>query len=125
MIKKIIKFVHILRFVSTVKKSHICVLCSGGKILCYGVNSERTRVRSLSLLTEYHFLSLHAEFDAIRRYLNKQKKKKIDMYVIRIHKDGRFSNSKPCNKCQELIYKCDLIRRVFYTNTEGGFSRLT
>ena len=127
MIKKITEFIHSLDNISTTikKSSHICVLCRGGKILCYGINSNRTRVRSLKYLTNEHFLSLHAEFDAIRHYLNRRQKKKRenDLYVVRIRKDGSFSNSKPCEVCQELIQRCGIIKRVFYSY-EGGFNRL-
>ena len=70
---------------------------------------------------------IHAEYDAINKLKNlKQKKhlKSINLLVIRLSKNGKMQNSKPCENCIKTIkflpekkgYK---IKKIYYSNYNG------
>jgi hypothetical protein len=75
--------------------------------------------------------SLHAEVNAIKKYfgksfyynyhkkdayipINYKKRKKIDLFVIRINKTGDLCNGRPCYNCLNIM-KAVGIRKVYYS----------
>jgi deoxycytidylate deaminase len=67
--------------------------------------------------------TIHAEEDAIRKLPFRKNKKKIeiDLLVIRINKNGKLLNSKPCSNCLKKMknIKGYKIKYVHYS-TENG-----
>jgi deoxycytidylate deaminase len=101
---------------------HVAVLIKAGKVISCGYNSMRGNI------------SLHAERDAIYKYLsiigislslnNTRCMKKIQrtmssisILVIRWKGDA-FRYSKPCSCCVSIL-KTVGIRKVYYSNNEG------
>ena len=44
--------------------------------------------------------------------------RKYSMIVIRINKNGKMCNSKPCCKCIESL-KMHKVKNIYYSNSEG------
>ncbi len=54
---------------------------------------------------------IHAEKEAIMKLISNKtfnKRKTINVVVIRVNRLGHLRNSKPCQKCQEFIHKMTL-----------------
>ena len=70
---------------------------------------------------------IHAEHDAITRLKQLKKKKhlrNVNMLVIRISKNNKLQNSKPCANCIETMKilpekKGYHIRNIYYSNENG------
>jgi deoxycytidylate deaminase len=87
-----------------------CVLVNKNMVVSSGFNSYKTHP-ALYYLTKYPYL--HAEQAAIlKRGLDNCKG--LDMYVVRILKDGTLATSKPCKVCASMIKDVG-IRRVVWT----------
>ncbi len=50
---------------------------------------------------------------------SKPKLKKVDVVVLRLHKDGSFANSRPCRKCLCMMKNLS-VRRVYYSSGFGN-----
>ena len=61
----------------------------------------------------------HAEVDAI----NKCNGHLDELLVVRVNHQGKLLNSKPCPICTELLREFN-VKRVWYSNSQGGISRL-
>jgi len=69
----------------------------------------------------------HAEVCAAKKLRSKKKtkngkrKETIDLIVIRINKNGKLANSKPCFKCLEHLNNIKNFRigRIYYSNSNG------
>ena len=77
--------------------------------------------------------SIHAEEDAMNKYIVKQKRKnnkkrpKIDILVIRITNNGNLKNSKPCLHCilkLESFASVVNIKNVYYSNDNGEIEHI-
>ena len=73
-----------------------------------------------------HKKSTHAENSAISRlkYRETNKKKKVDILVIKTSKSGRIGNSKPCYHCLMDLKRLSpergyRINNVYYSNSDG------
>ena len=69
--------------------------------------------------------SKHAEMDAIDKIKNKKDlPKKVDMLVIRLTKQNKLSESRPCYHCLLCMEKSKLnIRFVYYSTKEGTIKK--
>ena len=98
---------------------HIAFLCSNNRIFFVGNNSSRTKVSSLNYLEQ----SLHAEVDVIRSYKLRSRKKKLNLYVVRINKNNDFLFSKPCPNCMSVISNQNFIKNIYYYD-KNNFKKL-
>ena len=62
--------------------------------------------------------------DLVRKVKQKRKvkinKKKCDLLVIRIGRDGKLKHSKPCSKCIDCLVKANLnIKDIYYSGPNG------
>lgn len=98
------------------------------KILCFGVNSERTsprqhyyRVRTKDIETDYIYDKLHSEIDCIN-HLPKDFKdfKKAELAILSKKKDGSFRLAKPCPICRTMIEKYGF-KNIYYTTYDNKF----
>ena len=65
--------------------------------------------------------SLHAEKSVIMQFkkLNvKHKNRKINIYTVKIDKEGNLKNAYPCYKCIEVMKQYS-IKKVIYSNNDG------
>ena len=89
---------------------HAAAVIKHDKILAIGIN---------------HFkgISIHAEVDAIKNYLKKYNKKRLDgLDLIVIRNSGmNLSYSKPCKYCC-LFLKEKGIRNIFYSDYSGNIT---
>jgi deoxycytidylate deaminase len=96
------------------------VIVKGGRVLSTGYNEIRYS-------KELQKGSIHAEEAAILKLLKAKRLSDLagsDLYVSRICASGRLGLSRPCSKCMGLIQSVG-ISKVFYSNDEGGVSRLS
>jgi len=98
-------------------KGHVSALVKGGKVICYAecslggtpLNFNRGR----SCHSELALFKIHKNF----------KKRKISRYKIwniRISKDGKILNAKPCLECQKNLLKLG-IKTIIFSNEDGKF----
>lgn len=97
---------------STARNTHGCVVVKGGRVLATGWNKNRNHPTIVSPEHIKTDCSYHAEEVAIREAGEKAKGAVI--YIARVNKHGTDRNSKPCERCNELINKVG-IKRVVYT----------
>lgn len=87
---------------------------NSGNILADGTNSNRSVVRGCTY-------NRHAEIDALLKLPPSEKRKKIDMLVIRISKTEKMGNSKPCFICLKYIaglYNY-IVKNIYYSEPSG------
>lgn len=120
--KKNIKFIHVASeqsYNSDMYHKHGSVITIGGKIIFCGHNYYTLKNNSTV------FYSIHAEVDVLNKLLSsskikKKRKKKINLYVVRISPSGNYLNSKPCENCITILKKYK-INKVFYSSNNGIF----
>lgn len=100
-----------------------------GKILCFGVNSERTsplqhyyRIKTHhGVNNNYVYDKLHSEIDCIShlpRGFNDFKH--AELVIISKMKDGNFRLAKPCPICRTMIDEYGF-KNIYYTTYENKF----
>lgn len=101
------------------KYAHICVIV--GKNIVTGTNR----------LTQHFGRGCHAEVNALKKLLShnrdgkkrhkNRRKKKIDLIVCRLKKNGDFGSSKPCYHCLSYMNQIHSFRvnRIYYTKSDG------
>jgi hypothetical protein len=84
-----------------------------------GENSERMRFGNVRLST-------HAEMDALKKLtglirVQKCKKQKMDLVVIRINKSGNLCESAPCYHCTKELEKNKIvtINKLYFSRSDG------
>lgn len=69
--------------------------------------------------TYTHYVTVHAEVNAICSYYDKKNVSGMDLIVIRVNNCGtKFKNSRPCNDCIIKLQKLG-IRKVYYSDEKG------
>ena len=65
--------------------------------------------------------SKHAEMDVITKIqFLKNVPKYIDMFVIRINKNGKLGESRPCIDCLKMLNMSKfIIKNIYYSTSEG------
>lgn len=109
------------------KQHHVCFIVKNGHIIEYGYNKDKTHPGMLKIPGYKTFAQIHAEFDAITKFLAKykdarKKATKCEIIVVRTRCSGDMANSKPCRGCYHLIEQMGF-RAVWYS-TEEGFKKL-
>ncbi len=90
---------------------HGCVVLRNGKVISKGYNHPRIRIINKNRLS----CSTHAEMSAI---LSLKNKKANSILVIRINKEGKLCDSKPCQYCFNFILNSG-IQKIYYSNEQG------
>jgi deoxycytidylate deaminase len=96
------------------------LLSKSGTVLSLGLNSYTKSHPRIVLNPNYNEfkLYLHAECAAI--YKNHKDNKPYAMIIARLGEDNEFRLAKPCLGCYSEIKAIPTIKRVYYTNSEGG-----
>lgn len=105
---------------STVNNKHSAVLIKNNTIYKSAYNKfiKEITVRKNNN-TYIHYITVHAEINAVYSNYNKKNVKGMDILVIRVDRIGaKLKNSRPCNNCICKLKKIG-IRKVFYSNEKG------
>lgn len=100
-------------------------------MLSYLSIGNKNRLKKLSVGMNYTIKdnshpSIHAEHNAIYKFLNNNKQTfknndRLDIFVIRFSKNSCIGYSRPCRNCIIRLIKCNLnIRNVYYTTSDGS-----
>ena len=89
------------------------------KVLAYGINHY-------SILDYNIGISTHAEVSAINKLPSTRKIQNIDIFVLKIDRNGKLGYSKPCENCIRYMkiklpkrnYK---INKIYYTTSNDDF----
>lgn len=88
-------------------------LAKKGRVVSVGYNQmDKTHPRQQS---KYPFL--HAETHSLIG-LRYEETVGCDLYVVRIDREGKLKNAKPCASCMNVIEAAG-IRRIYYTDEDG------
>ena len=69
------------------------------------------------------------EVDCVQKLKHSNKRKKLNLLVIRCMGDGGLGNAKPCQNCLNTVSKTIKkkgyrLHRIYYSNTEGNICHL-
>ena len=105
---------------STVNNKHSAVLIKNDVIYKSAYNKFIKEITIRKNNNTYiHYLTIHAEVNAICSHYDKKNVKGMDLLVIRVDKFGeKLKNSRPCNNCILKLKKLG-IRKVYYSNQKG------
>ena len=93
---------------------HGSVIVKGGRVISTGINKERSHPRIVSSEHIKEHCSVHAEVDAIKKAKDVTG---ATIYVARVNKRGKARDSRPCNRCYEVI-KNNGIKKIVYSTSE-------
>lgn len=93
---------------------HGSVIVRGGRVISTGMNKDRSHPRIVSSEHIKDHCSVHAEIDAIKKARDVSG---ATIYVARVNKRGSARDSRPCNRCYEVI-KNNGIKKIIYTTSE-------
>lgn len=104
----------------------VSFLCYKGKIVSFGVNTEKTspmqnfyRIQT-SLGSIVNFLDKeHSEINCLRKTNVNLKWNKVEFVVISKHKDGTFRMARPCPTCMSAL-KSYGIKKIIYTTSKNN-----
>jgi len=94
-----------------------CVVFKGKRILSCGFNQIRTSNAIPDRFKKF-IEALHAEQHAIMRIPNKELLNGASLLVIRINRNGKLTNARPCKNCMKTISYFKL-SNIYYSNENG------
>ncbi len=94
-----------------------CVVFKGKRILSWGFNQIRTSNAIPDRFKKF-IEALHAEQHAIMRVPNKELLNGASLLVIRINRNGKLTNARPCKNCMRTINYFK-ISNIYYSNENG------
>lgn len=108
----------------------VAFLVYKGKILSFGVNSEKTslyqyRMRKKFNVDDSNFIydKTHAEIAAIKKiHPSFDNWEHVEIFIVSKKKDNTFRLSRPCPICEKTIKDLG-IKKVYYTNSYGGITK--
>lgn len=108
----------------------VAFLVYKGKILSFGVNSEKTslyqyRMRKKFNVDDSNFIydKTHAEIAAIKKiHPSFDDWEHVEIFIVSKKKDNTFRLSRPCPICEKTIKDLG-IKKVYYTNSYGGITK--
>jgi deoxycytidylate deaminase len=97
-----------------VNQKHGAALISNNKI--YSISSNAP-IKTITVDNVLHNRAIHAELNVFRNF-SKKLCKNMDIIVIRVNKQNKLKNSRPCNNCIIKLLSCG-IRKVYYSDDNG------
>ncbi len=94
-----------------------CVVFKGKRILSWGFNQIRTSNAIPDRFKKF-IEALHAEQHAIMRVPNKELLNGASLLVIRINRNGKLTNARPCKNCMKTINYFG-INNIYFSNENG------
>lgn len=99
--------------------SHIAFLIRNSKIVHIGTNSCKSHPETLKYDYKNHQLvGIHAEL-AVCMKSGKENLRDYKMVVLRVNRNGKLANSKPCCGCQSVIKQFN-VGEVWYSDKNGN-----
>lgn len=93
---------------------HVSFICDKSKIVCVGINKP-FKTHPLAYKYLYRYSNIHSELDAILAFPYAIKTlPRYQLYNVRIRNSHTVGLSKPCQKCQKLLFDFRLTN-IFYT----------
>jgi len=102
---------------SEMRSKHASAVVKSGKIRAVGHNSFRGSIGGNRIP------STHAEISAIYNWLKIGDRSTVDLWVIRVSKLGKLTDSAPCLSCVIAIKKYN-VRNVYYSDAHGQIIRV-
>lgn len=107
------------------RAAHVAFLVKRNKIVEFGFNKKRTHPKTKNYPYFYEKephtnLSIHAEFDVVMKYGEKELDKH-EMIILRFDGKGKLNNSRPCYGCRFLLKQFG-IKSVYYSNSNGDIT---
>jgi len=99
------------------RASHAAALIKGKRCII-AINDGRCP----HWLKKYGYWSLHAEA-AVMHNIPNEVINGSTLIVIRVTRDGKLAESRPCNKCSKLLLE-KRIKRTYYSTTNGSIERM-
>lgn len=121
--KKIIEILRTLAISSSGvnSSSHSSAIVRRGEIISFGVNQRKSHPFQKRFSRNENCIFFHAEVHSIFNALKKispDELRKCELYVIRVLKNGKMTQSCPCIGCISAI-NCFNIGNVFYSDSNG------
>lgn len=101
--------------------NHLAVIFKGNSILAIGENSHKTHPKT-QIYGYPSFCKIHAELSACIRF-GKEDCSKYSIAVVRIDRNGKFNQSRPCPGCQNVLRQLNF-RKIYFTNETGNWEKL-
>lgn len=123
---KIFKWAKIAQEMSTHSQFKLgAVIIKNSRVISKGCNFEgkthpllHKEKETFYESTSWFVDSVHAEFHAIMRAVNKGNLKGSTIVVFRTTSDGKLALSRPCNSCQLFLKKFG-VKKMIYTTPDG------
>jgi deoxycytidylate deaminase len=96
---------------SVMVHKHSACLLHGERVFAYGINK-------IYKSNDVVKVSIHAEIDALIN-IKMNRRKGMDIFIIRMSKKNKLANSRPCNSCIDKL-KENGLRKAYYSNSEGN-----
>ena len=103
--------------------THIAFLVKRNKIIKIGLNKNRTHPKVKNHPYHSGKVGIHAELDCILKS-GRDDLSDHSLVVLRIDKNSKLNNSKPCLGCKSLIKQFG-IKEVLYSNSSGFIEHLS
>lgn len=124
--ERLMRMAYKASFLATPKFKIGAIVELGGKVVSFGVNSEKTHPLSPNSENQSPRRQTHAEVKAIINALHCLSPSdlcKATVYVVRRRSDGSRALSKPCKFCQQFMRSFN-IKYAYYTNERGEIELL-
>lgn len=108
---------------------HFTYIIDGRRILARGTNSRKTHPANLTypyvnreMQTISHIVGIHSEMRAAL-YLGMDNCRGLALLNVRIDRNGRVRQSRPCRGCMEMIMRAGFAE-ILHTDDDGKVVRL-
>ena len=97
------------------------IAASSNKLKTHPLQAEFDKYRNFECESDLQNMhSLHAEIACLSMIKQNIDYKDLELYIVRIRKNGEYGLVRPCNSCMNLIMKRG-IKKIYYS-TNGGFA---
>jgi len=109
-----------------IRNHHVTFMLRKNRVVSIGVNSSKTNTKNL----KYRYVNrqnvhignttgTHSEMSCVLKY-GREDCSDITFVNIRIDRNGKLNNSKPCSGCASLLQKLGF-KKLFYSNMQSQF----
>lgn len=103
----------------------VSFLCYKRKIVCFGVNTNKTSPLQNFYRTQTELRSIpcfidkeHSEINCLRKCDANLKWDKVEFVIISKYNDGSYRLARPCQICMNAL-KASGIRKIYYTTKDS------
>lgn len=97
---------------------HCAAVVHRGKIISVGLNKRKTHPLQKLFADRPERQFIHAEIDAISKIKRKYILQDCAVYVLRLSKGNRITNSEPCEGCKKALMFYN-IKEIYWTRNEN------